>query len=581
MTINNLAVMVLTIFLNTDEGIMFHLADSEMTKPTTTTVAEENTRLKSEGYLDLSTGGSAKPPINAESELAKKQDDTKTKEKGKKEPKENVVEMVFFAFKTHVLSDKAKKKLNALPKNRKYKLVGYTDSIGSIEFNNMLAILRATTTALYLRSLGVFVIEYYGRGSCCYLDPLNQDVNRRVEIIDVGPLEGPRRPPKKTEWMRFMWLSDISANSTYSSLVGGSSIMGGNASAVLAPTVQFGDNKFLIVLNNTSYQKRKQVYTEDEGPRLSSEYLTNTLTPTFKYSNSDKLDLSPGLFFTQSYSKETQDEIWFKGLYDYEESGYSFDIRYVVGTTDTSSSTMSLGYQKYDRVYPNFKSLFSIAGFGTLEEHEKDFAGTSYSMTYAVNNSLGLSYTLNLNYLLKEYVDKLVENEFGGRDPERQLDVSQTGSLMLTYKASMNSSIGFRITVNDNLSNQNLVEGSFPDFIFHKNYFSYQSTTVSPDYSYIMQLSDKKRVTFRTAYNVTRTNFYARYSRNELGELTDQLQEDWAHSYSASARYTLNEHWSFSSMLDVSASRSNLKDELFFRSNYEIINISFGFSYHY
>jgi len=47
MTINNLAVMVLTIFLNTDEGIMFRLAGSEMAKPATTTVAEEKTRLKS------------------------------------------------------------------------------------------------------------------------------------------------------------------------------------------------------------------------------------------------------------------------------------------------------------------------------------------------------------------------------------------------------------------------------------------------------------------------------------------------------------------------------------------------------
>lgn len=70
-------------------------------------------------------------------------------------------------------------------------LNGYTDSIGSKAFNDVLAMQRAINTKQALIKRGVKVdIEVNGNGNCCYLASNDTDAgrakNRRVEISAIG-----------------------------------------------------------------------------------------------------------------------------------------------------------------------------------------------------------------------------------------------------------------------------------------------------------------------------------------------------------------------------------------------------------
>jgi outer membrane protein OmpA-like peptidoglycan-associated protein len=545
--------------------------------------------LKSQGFLRseprfLSAGPEK---VGAKPGEGKPDDRLKTKEEGgkkdeKKEDVSNIVGLIFFGFKTYILSDSEKKKLDQINKTRKYKVIGYTDSIGSSEFNNMLAILRANAVSDYLRNNGIVVEESLGRGKCCYVDLEDQSLNRRVEIFDMGLADrAVKKPKKKADYIKFIWLADISVYGTNSELKQGSSIFGGNANMVLAPTVQFGKDKFLITLLNSSYQKKKQVLTESEGPRVSSEYLTYSATPTFKYDYSGHTNISTGIFFTKSLSRESTDEEWYRGLYDYGDIGLSLDLKHLVETSKSSSKYVALNIQRYERVYPNFLSLFSIAGFGSLEEHEKDFTGTTVMGTYMINRAVGWSYSYGLSYVYKDYVDKLLENEIGSRDLEKQRDDSYSFSYSLDYKPDIKFKYGIRTSIAWNKSNQNLVEGSFPFFIFHENYYGSMIYSFGPNMSYTHQIGESRRLIAGFAYNVSMTEFEDRKAKDRDGEEKDEVEVDWTHILNTSVIYMMNDHWSVGAIAEVTAARSNVEDERFSYYNYEIINLSLGFSYHY
>lgn len=64
---------------------------------------------------------------------------------------------------------------------RQVDITGYTDSIGSSEVNNVLALKRAEAVADVFSKAG-FTVTAHGKGKCCYIDPQNQQLNRRVEI---------------------------------------------------------------------------------------------------------------------------------------------------------------------------------------------------------------------------------------------------------------------------------------------------------------------------------------------------------------------------------------------------------------
>ncbi|WP_097000124.1 OmpA family protein [Persephonella hydrogeniphila] len=81
-------------------------------------------------------------------------------------------------------------------KELKIKIVGYTDSIGSKEYNDRLARKRAESIKKYLIDHGISPdrIEIIGKGKEDYLfdnnTPLNRFTNRRAEFFVMEPVEG-------------------------------------------------------------------------------------------------------------------------------------------------------------------------------------------------------------------------------------------------------------------------------------------------------------------------------------------------------------------------------------------------------
>ena len=220
-------------------------------------------------------------------------------------------------------------------------------------------------------------------------DPLT-----RVEERPPLPGELPKAKSKKKIYL----LAGVNAFLTFSQLIGESSIIGGSASAALAPVVRFNDDLFFIALYDGAYKKSKQVFAEDEGPRLTSEDTRHSFTPTLRYVVSPRVVTNFAVFGTQSLSRETTNEKWYGGLYDYTELGASITLNYLVTATANSEKSVKFLLQRFKREYPNFNALLTecadasctltvpIAG---REENEKDSYGTTFLLTYNSLKEIG------------------------------------------------------------------------------------------------------------------------------------------------------------------------------------------------
>jgi len=104
--------------------------------------------------------------------------------------KQEVKTTVYFDFDSYRLKPEEKKKLTEiLPQLKKAEVVeikvsGYTDKIGTKQYNDALALKRAEAVKTFLISQGVSEkkIKVSGQGKCCYVSDKDSE-NRRVEVV--------------------------------------------------------------------------------------------------------------------------------------------------------------------------------------------------------------------------------------------------------------------------------------------------------------------------------------------------------------------------------------------------------------
>lgn len=379
--------------------------------------------------------------------------------------------------------------------------------------------------------------------------------------------------------VKFDLLLQATGYLTHSKLMGGAQILGGNGALVVAPVMQFDQGKALMLLYNGSYRKSKQVYAQDEGPKLFSEDQIHSFTPTFRYVWSPKFTISPSLIYTEMRTKETSADNWRNGLYNYRDVGGGLSADYVLKADRSGKDLLNFGLQRYRRTYPNFSSLASIAGI-PFEEREKDFHGTLVAASYTKIVADWSSKT-SISILDKDYVDKLVETPDGGRSGERQHDYTLTASEDLTYRfgESLTGSLGCSATYTE--SNQNLAEGAVPAITFRPNYYDAFGITLKPGLTYTQNLADERNIVYGASYSVTKLHYYDRQAKNIAGTLLNEEENDWTHTLTLNTVYTLDKHWNVGAIAEYTKAGSNMRDERVYRYNYEILNLSAGFSYRY
>jgi len=121
--------------------------------------------------------------ITTNQDNANQKNSSGTKEESAEDNK--VIATVFFAFDEYNISPEGYEKLKNIvldyEDNKKpaLKITGYTDCVGSKQYNDMLALKRAMAVAGYLQRHG-FDTAVEGKGDCCFKE--TEELSRRAEI---------------------------------------------------------------------------------------------------------------------------------------------------------------------------------------------------------------------------------------------------------------------------------------------------------------------------------------------------------------------------------------------------------------
>ena len=304
-----------------------------------------------------------------------------------------------------------------------------------------------------------------------------------------------------------------------------------------------------------------------------------------KHLYSDLLTQRLNGFISLNYNKETSDESFGDGLYDYRDYGAYLDYQYNLIKTETDTGTLLFGGKYYFREYPNFKTLISLASQTAPEEDEKDqnVWGLTSRYTHKFANKLILS--LSYDFLYKYFTDKHTVDSDGILEDKKRQDKVHYFKLNGDYRLSKNFILGLDAEIELNNSNQNYYDsmGTVPlpltDDVFVPHYFNYNRYEIRPSLTYLFPLKENKNIVFKVAYAYTIRDYNNRNVKDAQGTYKSDIQEDNIHAGFLNISFPLTQKLSFLINADYSHTISNMEYERYYHYDYDIYHILSGFSY--
>lgn len=385
--------------------------------------------------------------------------------------------------------------------------------------------------------------------------------------------------------IKLISIGDVTLLSSYSKVCGGNNISGIYASANFAPVLRASPRDYYIPLYSGLYRKQRQIINEEEGGRLYTTLMSHNFSLRHKHIYPNLLTQRFTGFVSLNYNKETSNESFGDGLYDYRDHGLSFDYQFNTSEIDPDAGTIVLGGKYYFREYPNFKSLISLATQTAAEENEKDQHAWGPTFRYIRKFGAKLLLSLSYDFLFKHFTDKLTIDSDGVLiDGKNRKDKVHYFSLNGDYGLGNSLILGLDGEIELNNSNQNYYDTmdtplALGDDVFVPHYFNYNRYEIKPSLTYRFPLAGEKNILLKLAYAYTLRDYPNRNVKNSAGTYKSDTQEDRIHAGFLNISFPLTRKLSFLINADYMHNISNMKYEKYYRYDYDIYHILSGFSY--
>jgi len=354
----------------------------------------------------------------------------------------------------------------------------------------------------------------------------------------------------------------------------------GNGSWSLAPVIQFDSGAILIPSYSGLLRRTVQVQELVGGALLTqSQQDHNFILKSVHKIGESRWKFKPRIGYMISLLRETQDEGWGDGLFDYKKFviGPEFELE---GNRVRSFRT-SLEY--FTLRYPNFQSLSSQnfgeeinAGTDVLDLNALDSLS---SWDISIWNRGFFSYSLLLSP--RWYTDAKVINESGLFDGTDRFDFYYWNAVNLTHSfngwkpegINLKNRLAWYTAFTSNLSNQNDFDADQTQF--NEDYYTYHEWEVGPRWS----ADFFKKWRSGLGYTYTQRRYTDRPVQSATGLYTESKTLTELHLYSFDLRYDLPKGFALNSSIAHQVAKSNNKYEQTFRYNYDSTHYFIGFSY--
>ncbi|MCX7957201.1 MAG: hypothetical protein N2643_04860 [Endomicrobia bacterium] len=348
---------------------------------------------------------------------------------------------------------------------------------------------------------------------------------------------------------------------------------GGKINLNIIPAMKWKEN-LLIPVYSLEYSGIKDVKELVGGGTLFQQYITNMfyIKPVFKISI---IKLKPKVSVTSQLFKETKDEEWTKGLFDYYKTNFSVDLEFNIKENLKINLTPSIFYINFY----NYKTLATEKYGQELSSVGRDilnFMGTELNVDFIISKVLKLS----LYNLKKDFKDQYIIIETGEFSKEKRLDNMYVTLLniklpiKLTGPTSIFSSLEIKFT--HNISNQNHYDVERVKYI--PNYYNYNEVSFLPDFNFNFNLIP---LSLQMLYQISYRKYAERLVQNEIGEYKDDKINSFSQYISLIVSFPILDKITGFIQQSYLVSNSNMKYEQVYRYNYSAYNILVGINFEY
>ena len=363
--------------------------------------------------------------------------------------------------------------------------------------------------------------------------------------------------------------------------------LGGNASVSVVPAVRIDEGIRLVPVIASSYQGTKQVLDLAGAGTLFQEQMDHRLGLRAVFGDEDgPWRIKPHAGFKYELLRETRDERWGHGLFDYRRLGGGLEVEYVY----RRPYSVRAGVEDFFTSFPNYASLESqapadlqgqplareLAGRHVLDHHgQTAFAAATFpSGRFEAEGRLAVQHV--------RYAGQHLVDSTGALGREVRDDFLTALAWTLRMPADLNTDRrwlgGFSLGAAYNSSDQNSYDAA--RFKYLPRYYDYGE--VSAGAQGTLLFGDRRRPADVSAgLSWSLRSYPHRPTQDETGLYGTGRQRQQALTFSASAHYPMADRWSLAVQFQTGRARSNQHYEQVYAYNYTEMSYLVGVSYEY
>lgn len=360
---------------------------------------------------------------------------------------------------------------------------------------------------------------------------------------------------------------------------GTASSLGGNADAVVTPVIKFSDRWSVFPTYHGYYQGTEEIQALAGGGMLFRDYTGQSLLLKSVHTLGH-WKLKPSLGATAEWLRETRDEEWGQGLYDYRKVNGGFEAEYDL----SQDMGARVAYDYYQLSFPNYQSLES-AQDPTLSRElvgEDVLNNANHMATGGAWTPLPAQGRLDVScmYDARLYKDQPLVDEEGQliatdrKDNIANVDSTVSYPLPGPFDTRILALVDLRYGFQN--SNQNHYDGRM--HTFQPDYYDYTEWRVAPEFTSVL---DQNRWLVTLGGSYEQRDYGSRPAQDSGGhDLPEKLYVKTVLTRMTIV-HPLTAHTKLRFDTSLGWSHSNTDYEAVFKYNYRMASYGFGFSYEY
>lgn len=364
---------------------------------------------------------------------------------------------------------------------------------------------------------------------------------------------------------------------------GASSSFGGLAQFNGGYAHEFSERSTAFATYQGDYKGFKDVNDLAGGGTLFQQSMDHRVSLKLERKIGERLSLKPRLSYSKEFFRETNDEQWGKGLYDYDRLGVGLVADWPLGRKERPAS-LSVGYNFFSTSYPNYKSLFSKFGAEVasvnLGGQSNPGSRTLDTLSHQINVDLSAefseswnvwtSYNLALRFFRDQHIiDSEARYLSAGRfDQSHSIDAGvgwKPERIFPMFRERIKTSWNLGYRFERSASNQNHFDTDPAIMTFVPNYYAYVENSLTPGVQAVFLPSN---ASVSLGYTFSLRNYLDRLVQDSDGQYQGEKLSQTNHLISLSASLPIMKRLSFKTSFQWRLSRANTAYEKTYRYNY-------------